>query len=83
MKKIIQIIILAVLLLYAVSCSTKTPQTVLTPTDSQIQPQQSSTGEASADSFGNGVSDADSEEKELSSSGLEGSDSGFDDIESM
>ena len=78
MKKIILAVLIAVL----ISISACQKQVTQKPSEIKAQPI-GTTGDAATDSFGNGVSNVNSEDKELSSSELDGIDSGFSDVENI
>jgi len=80
MRKIMLLAIFLLIFVYA--CQPKTDAMQKLP-ETQAQQPAESTGDTAADSFGNDMSDANNEEKELSSSELEGMDSGFSDVESI
>jgi len=76
-----KMILLAVfLLVFVYACQPKT-DAMQKPSETQ-QPAES-TGDVAADSFGNDLSSANSDDKELDSSGLGDMDSGFNDVENI
>ena len=80
MRKIMLLAIFLLIFVYA--CQQKTDD-IKKPSETQTQQPAESTGDAATDSFGSDVSNANSEDKELSSSELDGIDSGFSDVENI
>lgn len=79
-----KIMLLAIFLLaFVYACQPKTDAMQKLPETKIQEPVAESTGDASADSFGNDMANADSEDKELDSSELEDIDSGFSDVENI
>ena len=80
MRKMILLAIFLLVFIYA--CQPKT-DAIQKPSETQAQePVAETTGDA-ADSFGNDMANINNEDKELSSSELEGMDSGFSDVENI
>ena len=78
-----KIMILAVfLLIFIYACQPKA-DVMQKPSETQVQAPAETTGDATTDSFGSDISNANSEDQELGSSGLEGMDSGFSDVENI
>jgi len=71
------------LLIFVYACQPKT-DAMQKPSEIQTQqPAAESTGDSATDSFGNDMNNANNEDRELSSSELEGMDSGFSDVENI
>ena len=80
MKKTILFAIFLLIFVYA--CQPKTDAMQKPETQAQ-QPATETAGDSAADSFGNDMGNTNNEDEELSSSELEGIDSGFSDIENI
>ena len=79
MRKLILLALFLLIFVYA--CQPKT-DAMQKPSKTQATPAEA-TGDAASDSFGNDMNNMNSEDKELSSSELEGVDSGFSDVENI
>lgn len=79
MKKIALLALFLLIFVYA--CQPKA-DTIQKPSETQTPPAET-TGDATADSFGNDMNSVTNEDGELSSSELEGIDSGFNDVENI
>lgn len=79
-----KIMLLAVfLLIFVYACQPKTDSMQKPPKMQAQQPDAGATGDAATDSFGSDISKVSSEDQELGSSGLDGMDSGFSDVENI
>ena len=79
-----KMLLLAVfLLIFVYACQPKN-YTIQKPSEAQTQqPTAESASDSATDSFGNDMNNVNNEDKELSSSNLEGMDSGFNDVENI
>lgn len=81
MKRALMFIII-VMIVFISACQKQVKEETQKPSETQTPPAET-TGDAATDSFGNDMGNVNNEDKELSSSELEGIDSGFSDVENI
>jgi len=81
MRKIMLLAIFLLIFVYA--CQPKTDSMQKPPETQTQEPAAETIGDTATDSFGSDVSNINSEDNELDSSGLEDIDSGFSDVENI